>query len=112
MIIIQYPSEASVIELFEEQVQKSPKQTAVTDSKGSMNYEELNWQANLLAQMLDKGIEKEQVVGIMDRAYMPDDSWYLRHSQGRSAYLPIDPSFPLENKRHMIEDGNVSIVLV
>ena len=62
----QYPREASVIELFEEQVQKSPKQTAVTDSKGSMNYEELNWQANLLAnKLLDKGIEKEQVVGIM-----------------------------------------------
>ncbi|MDI9508396.1 MAG: amino acid adenylation domain-containing protein [Bacillota bacterium] len=109
----QYPSEASVIELFEEQVQKSPKQTAVTDSKGSMNYEELNWQANLLAnKLLDKGIEKEQVVGIMTERTCQMIVGILGILKAGAAYLPIDPSFPLENKRHMIEDGNVSIVLV
>ncbi|WP_248549792.1 condensation domain-containing protein, partial [Paenibacillus odorifer] len=60
-----YPREATIHELFEAQVEKTPNAVAVICGYKQLTYAELNARANQLAWTLhDKGIQADTVVGI------------------------------------------------
>ena len=65
-----YPSEKSVVELFEEQAKKTPSSAAITFEGTTLSYEELENRSNQLAHYLQaQGIETDTFVGIcMDRS--------------------------------------------
>ncbi|TGU43464.1 hypothetical protein EN829_072100, partial [Mesorhizobium sp. M00.F.Ca.ET.186.01.1.1] len=61
-----YPAESTLSQLFEDQAQKTPEQTAIVFGDKRLTYRELNERANQLAHTLRaKGVQAEQSVGIM-----------------------------------------------
>ncbi|MEF7638808.1 AMP-binding protein, partial [Bacillus thuringiensis] len=61
-----YPRDKTVAELFEEQVEKTPNQIAVTFEDKEITYRELNQKANVLAYKLRSlGIQPNDYVAIM-----------------------------------------------
>ncbi|SHK10267.1 condensation domain-containing protein, partial [Paramaledivibacter caminithermalis] len=63
---VEYPKSKSINELFEEQVDKMPDKIAVVYEDEELTYKELNQRTNKLGRLLiDKGIEAEDIVGIM-----------------------------------------------
>jgi len=63
-----YPRDKTIPELFEEQVTKTPKSTAVVFEEVSLTYEELNKRSNQLAHHLRaKGVRPDTLVGICCR---------------------------------------------
>ncbi|WP_220784120.1 condensation domain-containing protein, partial [Bacillus sp. BML-BC051] len=62
----EYPREKTVVELFEEQVEKTPNHIAVTFEDEEITYKELNRRANALAHKLRSlGVKPDDCVAIM-----------------------------------------------
>jgi len=99
-------------ELFEEQVKQTPHQTAVICSDFNMSYFDLNQHANKLAyKLIDFGVKKEEIVVLfMERSSeVPIGS--LGIMKAGAAYLPIDPKFPYERIKFMIEDSAARVII-
>lgn len=101
-----------VHELFEEQVERTRNAVAVMYEEQSLTYAELNTRANQLAWFLRrKGVCADQVVGICVDRSLEMVVGLLGIVKAGGAYLPLDPNYPVERLRHMLEDAAPQIVL-
>ncbi|NOU89221.1 amino acid adenylation domain-containing protein [Paenibacillus sp. LMG 31460] len=98
--------------LFEEQATRTPEQTAVVCAGRQLTYAELNTKANQLARTLrDKGVRPETRVGVMADRSLELIVGIMAILKAGGAYVPIDPKYPQERIRYMLEDSGTSIVL-
>ena len=106
-----YPKK-KVNELFEDQVIKTPDKVAVEFNSQQLTYKELNEKANQLANHLrEKGIDKKSIIAIMETHSIELMISILAVLKTGAAYLPIDPSYPIERINYMLEDSNSNILL-
>ena len=108
-----YPRHKTVVQLFENQVERTPDAIAVTHKDQAITYTELNRRANQLARYLQaQGVGPETAVAIcMERS--PEvlvAIWGVLKAGG--AYIPIDPAYPQERIVFMLEDADPKIVLI
>ena len=99
-------------ELFEQQVNMTPNSVAVISGNSAFTYGQLNAKANGLAHYLAKlGVGPENTVGIaMERS--PDLLIaLLAVLKAGAAYMPLDPGYPPERLRFMIEDAAPACIL-
>lgn len=108
------PLEATIIDLFEEQVDRTPDHIAMVFEDRSWTYQELNRRANQLAHYIDASGEIEAgdaIAVIMDRS-----DWYavtmISILKLGAVYVPIDRSLPATRLNYMIEDCGAKVVLV
>ncbi|WP_369345680.1 non-ribosomal peptide synthetase [Caldalkalibacillus mannanilyticus] len=111
--ITEYPREKTIHQLFEEQVDATPNAIALVYENEEMTYRELNEHANRLARTLrEKGIQADQLVGIMSERSFDMIVGILAILKAGGAYVPLDPEYPTERIRYIIEDSGVQMVLV
>ncbi|WP_143329076.1 non-ribosomal peptide synthetase, partial [Clostridium puniceum] len=102
----------TIQQLFEEQVEKIPNNIAVVFNGQRLTYKELNERANSLARVLrEKGAEAEKIIGIMVDRSLEMIIGIIGILKAGSAYLPIDPEYPVERIKYMLEDSNTEILL-
>jgi len=101
----EYPRDKTVVELFEEQVNKTPDNTALVFEDKKLTYAELNARANSLAHRLrELGVKPDDFVAIIaDRSIEMIVGIYGIIKAG-GAYVPIDPTYPEDRIRYMLED--------
>ncbi len=101
----EYPRDKTIVELFEEQVKKSPDNTAVIFEGQKFTYAELNARANSLAHKLrELGVKPDDFVAIIaDRSIEMIAGIYGIIKAG-GAYVPIDPTYPEDRIKYMFED--------
>ncbi len=103
----------TIHELFEEQVEKTPKEIAIIYENQIVTYEELNRKANQLAfQLRDKGVGPEIIVGLMTERSIEMIVGILGILKAGGVFLPIDPQYPIERIKYMLEDCNAGILLI
>ncbi|SDX04486.1 amino acid adenylation domain-containing protein [Marininema mesophilum] len=97
---------------FEEQAKQQPDAEALITEAGCLTYRQLNQRANQLAHELKrKGIGREDRVGIcMNRSANLVISLLAVLKVG-SAYVPLDPHYPEERLRFILEDAQAKMVL-
>ncbi|RKJ47848.1 amino acid adenylation domain-containing protein [bacterium 1XD42-8] len=107
-----FKREKMVYKLFEEQVDKSPNDTAVVYKGEKLSYMDLDKWTNKIARYLtSNGIKKNDLVGIfMNRSLEMVASIHGIMKSG-AAYVPIDPEYPLERINYMMVNGNLSYIL-
>lgn len=107
-----YPRNASIHELFEEQTVRTPSAVAVVFGKTQLSYDELNRRANRLARRLQKlGVDRDVPVGIcLDRS-LEMVTALLGVLKAGGAYVPLDPAYPAERLGMMIHDAGTSVLL-
>ena len=104
--------EATLPELFEAQVERTPQAVAVVEQQRSLTYRELNEQANRLAHLLiRKGIGPEDVVAIALPRSLEMIVAVLGIGKAGAAYLPLDPDYPAQRLAFMLEDARPACVL-
>ena len=106
------PPAAATHRLFEARAVAMPGAIALRWSGESMTYEELDTRANQLAHELRRrGAQPETLVGL----YLPRSPemviGLLAALKAGAAYLPLDPSAPLERLTYMLADSGAQIVL-
>ncbi|MFD2671659.1 amino acid adenylation domain-containing protein [Marinicrinis sediminis] len=107
-----YPQDRTMVEMFEEQVARSPHSTALVYKETTCSYQELNEQANRIAHGLRaRGAGPETVVGLMCERSLEMMVGLMGILKAGSAYLPIDPSWPEERLTYMIQDSGMKLLL-
>lgn len=106
------PSSELVQQLVEAQTRMAPQQIALNFENHQMNYGALNAHANRLAHMLRaRGLGREMIVGVyMDRSLELIVA-ILGVIKAGAAFLPLDPAYPEERLKFMLEDSATSLVL-
>jgi len=108
----QYPKEKSVIKLFEEQVEKTPDNTAVVFEGVKLTYRELNEKANSLANYLkNRGVKEREIVSIFLDKSIESIIAILSILKCGCAYMPIDTNYPSERIDYMIKKANSKVIL-
>ncbi|MEB9613525.1 amino acid adenylation domain-containing protein, partial [Bacillus cereus] len=111
--VSEYPREKTIHQLFEEQVERTPDHLAVVFEDQQLTYRELNERANQLARTLRKeGVQANQLVGIMVERSLEMIVGILGILKAGGAYVPIDPEYPQERIRYMLEDSGTKILLL
>ncbi|MDZ8258879.1 non-ribosomal peptide synthetase [Nostoc sp. ChiQUE01b] len=107
-----YPQDLCIHHLFEEQVQLTPDAVAVVYENQHLTYSELNCRANQLAHYLKSlGVGADVLVGICVERSIEMVVGILGILKAGGAYLPLDPEYPTERLRFMLEDAQVSVLL-
>ncbi len=109
---ISHPVNKCIHELFEAQVRKTPKATALVFDNKELTYAELNERANQLGHYLrNRGVKKEILVPVcMGRSLeMIIGIWGILKAGG--AYVPVDPNYPLERIAFLLYDTGASVVI-
>ncbi len=109
---LEFSRDKTIYQLFEEQVNLTPDKPAVVFEDQSLTYRELNAKANQLARILrEKGVAKDQIVGIMVERSQEMIIGILGILKAGGAYLPIDYEYPAERISYMLEDSEARILL-
>ncbi|MFK5970600.1 MAG: amino acid adenylation domain-containing protein [Candidatus Marithrix sp.] len=107
-----YPHDKTIIDLFEEQVAKTPENIAVVFEEQQLTYAELNNKSNRLAHYLQTlGVKPEVLVGICVERSLEMLIGLLGILKAGGAYLPLDPTYPTERLAFMLEDAQVPVLL-
>jgi amino acid adenylation domain-containing protein/thioester reductase-like protein len=108
-----YPSARTIHQIFEEQVEKNPKQVAVSCNGTLLTYEQLNAKANQLAHYLRQ--HDEVVPGALITLCLEKNEQILiailAVLKAGAAYVPLDPQAPEDRMRYMLEDTNSPVII-
>jgi amino acid adenylation domain-containing protein len=109
---MEYPKNACVHEVFEEQVERTPEARAILFEGGSLTYRELNGRANQLGHALIKlGVTPDTLVAIALERSPGLIVALLATLKAGGAYVPLDPDYPSERLAFMLEDSGARILL-
>ncbi|QDX94098.1 amino acid adenylation domain-containing protein [Brevibacillus laterosporus] len=107
-----FSDDACIHQLYEAQVEKAPDQIALRYGDQTITYQELNKRANQVARLLKKrGVERESLVGLYMERSIEMIVGLLGILKAGGAYIPIDPIYPIERIRHILQDSGLQIVL-
>ncbi|HKX29004.1 MAG TPA: amino acid adenylation domain-containing protein, partial [Blastocatellia bacterium] len=103
----------TIVTLFEEQAELGPERVAVVSGSRTLTYRELNERANRIAWGL--GVKDrpgpDRLVAVLLR---PSD-WMIATLLGilkaGAAYVPLDPSYPAERLRFMLQDCGARVLI-
>jgi amino acid adenylation domain-containing protein len=108
-----YPLDKTVVDLFEEQVEKTPNNIAVVFEDRQLTYRELNKRSNRIAHFLrdEYDIQPDDRIGILlDRS-----EWMiiaiLAVLKAGGAYVPVDPEYPKKRINYMLQDSDCKVLL-
>jgi amino acid adenylation domain-containing protein len=120
-----YQADRTLHSLFEEQVERTPDQTAIVfiqeekkpegdsgERKKTLTYQQLNEKANGLARVLRKnGVGTERIAALLMESSISMVTAVLAVLKAGGAYLPIDLEAPLERKTFILKESGAHLVL-
>src|SRR5215469_7720713 len=107
-----YPRELAIHRVFEDQVDRTPDATALMFAGKKWSYRQVNEEANRLAHaLLRKGVGPSGLVGVFLEPSPQMVVALLGVLKTGAAYVPLDPTNPLERLRFTIDDAALSSVV-
>jgi amino acid adenylation domain-containing protein len=107
-----YPSDKSLVDIFEEQVIKMPGNIAVEFEEQQLSYQTLNAKANRFAHYLRGiGVGEESLVPVCIERSAEMMVALLGILKAGAAYIPVDPDYPEDRISYMLEDSGAAIVV-
>jgi len=108
----EYPHEATLAQLFEAQVRRSPGVIALVDGSERLSYGELNARANQVAHRLRTlGVGPGKLVGVCVKRSWRMLAGILGVLKAGGAYVPLDPAYPKERLTFILEDAKAPVLL-
>jgi amino acid adenylation domain-containing protein/non-ribosomal peptide synthase protein (TIGR01720 family) len=109
---ISYAGALCLHELFEEHADRTPEKAAVLYATEGLSYRDLDARANQVARYLQKlGARAEVRIGICVERSLEMVVTLLGVLKAGAAYLPLDPGYPAERMRYMLEDVQADVVV-
>ncbi len=110
---VDYPSDKTIVDMFEEQVEKTPNNIAIIYDDVKLSYRELNEKSNKVGHYLIENqiIKSGDLIGLMlDRSPNMIIA-LLGILKSGAAYVPIDPEYPENRKDYILKDSNMKSVI-
>jgi len=108
-----YSQEATLLDYFKQQVNKTPNKIALKDDEKTFTYQQLDLFSDRIAFYLQKKINKAipaPIAVLMDRSANLVAS-LLGVLKSGNAYIPLDPSFPKDRLEYIINHSEVEQVI-
>ncbi len=103
---------ATVHALIEAQAARTPNAIAVEYQGESLSYADLDRQANALARrLIDNGVQAADLVGLFVERSPRMLVGMLGILKCGAAYVPLDPSYPVERLSFMLEDSGARVIV-
>ncbi|MFF2810182.1 amino acid adenylation domain-containing protein [Streptomyces sp. NPDC058000] len=103
---------ATLPELFQAQVARTPDAVAVAHDRAQLSYGELNARANRLAHhLIGRGVGPERIVALALPRSVDLVVAILAVLKTGAAYLPVDPDYPADRITYMLGDARPVLVL-
>jgi len=108
-----YRNKSTLIDLFLEQVAKTPEKIAIRFGEEMMTYRKLNEESNKLANylLLKLKVQKNDNIGILVTRSPKVIIGMLAILKSGCAYIPIDPEYPIDRQHYIINNSEIPIVL-
>lgn len=108
----EFPKKGNLLQLFEEQVQRTPDKIASINKNEKLTYRQLNERSNRLARYLRKSeVGPEFLVGICLKRSNLMLVGLLGILKVGGGYVPLDPNYPEERLYFILNDANVNLIL-
>lgn len=104
-----YPMNKNIIEIFEEQVEKTPDNIALVFEDKQMTYRELNEKANSVAGYLQQLRIKNVILNIKNS--METVIYIYGILKSGAIYIPIDESIPKQRVEFIIKDSKADAII-
>ncbi|TBN04420.1 amino acid adenylation domain-containing protein [Hyunsoonleella flava] len=108
---VQYPRNETLLTKFEEQVQKSPENTALIFEGEKLSYKDLDEKANQVAHFLiSKGVNCNDVIAVSLNRSLDMMVYIYGIIKAGGAYLPIDTETPHKRLAFILKDAGVKLL--
>lgn len=102
----------TIVELIEHQCERNPEKVALVFEKEQLTYDELDRRASRLAVYLrERGVGPEILVGLCVDRSLTMMVALLGILKAGGSYVPLDPDFPPERLRFMLEDSGTRLLV-
>lgn len=106
-----YPDK-TIHKLFEEQVERTPYEVAVSYEDTEITYKELNEKSNRVArELIKRGVSSGKVVGILMDTSIEMVMAIFGVLKAGGAFLPINTGHPAERVKFILEDSSAVLLL-
>jgi amino acid adenylation domain-containing protein len=106
------PDTRCIHELFEQQAERTPEAVAVVFEDTQLTYRDLNCRSNQLANYLRAaGAGSDVLVGVCLERSAEIPIALLGILKAGAAYLPLEPDYPAERLRFILENSGASILV-
>ena len=107
-----FPDDICIHQCFEHQARNHPESMAVRFGSENLTYGDLNQKANRLARYLrNLGVAPGTPVGLFIPKSLEVVTAILGVLKNGCAYVPLDPAYPKERLRQMMEDAESPVIL-
>lgn len=107
-----YPKNNTILDYINAQVVKTPNKIAIQFENTSLTYHELETRSNQLANYLvNKGMNKGDLIGIYLERSLEMIIGIIGIIKVGGAYVPIDPEYPADRTKYILDDINSKIVI-
>ena len=106
------PRDVTLMDLVEDQVTKNPQLPAIIFHNQTISYEQLDRLSNHLAhQLVEQGIHQDSLVVISLERSPEMIIAIMAILKAGGAYVPVDPDYPEDRIRYMLEDSRTEVIL-
>jgi amino acid adenylation domain-containing protein len=110
---LHFPVDQSLAALIEAQVARTPQAVCAVHGGQTLRYAELDQRAQSLAtRLLRLGVAPGEFVAIVHERGLDFLVAMLGVWKAAAAYVPVDPSYPVERVRYMLQDSQASVAIV
>ncbi|WP_143315726.1 condensation domain-containing protein [Clostridium sp. HBUAS56017] len=108
-----YPKDKTIHELFIEQVNRTPNKAAVVFKGIEFTYKEIDEKSNRLANYIKKQENEKSdfLIGVLMDSSEKMLISILGILKAGGAYVPIDPEYPEERIKYIIDDAKIKLML-
>lgn len=113
-VSLDLPQDATIPGMFAAVVKAHARKTAVIHEESRLTYAELDGRANALAHALIEvcGVRQGDTVAVLMERSASLPVAFLGVVKAGAVYLPLDPTYPEDRLRHMLEDSGAATVVV
>ncbi len=109
---VDYQKDKTILDSFREQVEKTPDHVAIVFEGKELTYKELDERSNQLASYFRlNGIKENTVVALCVDRSCEMIIGIMGVLKIGAAYLPLDPSYPIERLDYIIKDSHTELIL-
>ncbi|MFD2679425.1 amino acid adenylation domain-containing protein [Bacillus seohaeanensis] len=109
---VHYDPTDYIHKMFEQCVQNNPKRTALLVNGNEYTYQEINNEANKIANYLKKiGVKNGDFIGINIKRSKELIVSILGVLKAGGAYIPLDPSYPQDRIHYMLDKSNLNYLI-
>jgi amino acid adenylation domain-containing protein len=112
-VVVPYPTQKTIVDLFEEQAKLTPDVKATAFEGKTLTYEQVKTQSNKLANYLRQlGVTTGSMVGLcLDNSLELVLTGMLGILKAGAAYVPMDADYPQERVDYIIEDTGLQFAI-